>query len=368
MAHPPERGSKPRSGKGGIASALFGAVEEAVEEFVEVVEAVPASAHDVVRSTVALATRFPGNALDYVGKYHGISVPEYSVVSDRIEKSARTINTPVREYLNDRLSNRADNKPEKRHVLKDHLLYNSRLLAGQFEIANDGRTLTVSRGGVTVLSVGLAEVSTCFFGKGTPEMLAKTIELLGLWVLYCREIRKIDTKKITVKRPDKDGNKQEKTFEYEIGNLQTMVDGYLGVDCNGFTGRFLKARYPLLLIEPGSTEESYVKDKTQIRKKLADIKVDDTAVFHKHGSYHHVAMVSMVVTRSADEARVMLAESRTQHMMAGGPRSDLWLVKPQRTGKKEDGDLIEGQFDVLGRDKEKFVKFVAPHSVEKAPK
>lgn len=79
-------------------------------------------------------------------------------------------------------------------------------------------------------------------------------------------------------------------------------------------------------------------------------------------------MVSMVVTRSADEARVILSESRTQHMMAGGPRSDLWLVKPQRTGKKEDGDLIEGQFDVLGRDKEKFVKFVAPHSVERPPK
>jgi hypothetical protein len=79
-------------------------------------------------------------------------------------------------------------------------------------------------------------------------------------------------------------------------------------------------------------------------------------------------MVSMVVSRTADEARLLLSESRTQHMIGGGPRSDLWLVKPQRAGKNGDGDIIEGQFDILGRDKEKFIKFVAPHSVEKAPK
>jgi hypothetical protein len=341
---------------GGIISSVYDDLAEAGADFVE---AVPRSVEDTVRSTIAWGELFTGRADAYVRRYHDITVPEYRVVSGKIERTAGTVNTPVREYLNNLHSNRANIAPRWRRGLKDFLLNNPDILfKGQFDVVSKGDTLAVARDGVKFFSVSKAVVSTCFFGKATPEMLAGTIELLAVWVLYCREIRGLDKKKIRVGWHEDKARKSE-LHEYDIGDLQTMVDSFLGVDCNGFTGRYLKAKFPWLAIEPGTTEETYVKDETKVRKKLEDIRVDDTAVFNKNNSYHHVAMVSLVLSRTADEARLMLSESRSQHLEHGGPQTNVWVVKPQRD---KAGKPIEGKFDIEGRDKEKFVKFVEPHS------
>lgn len=356
MGRPPEKRSKATEG---AVSSMFADVVDAAGDIVEIAESTPESVEETVRSTIAYAKLFTGTANEYVRRFHDIEVPEYRVDGGKIERLATTVNTPVREYLNDRFKNFAKIKPAKRRGLKDFLLSNpATIFKGQFEVASKGDVLSVGRDGRNILTISKAQVSTCFYGKGTPEMLAKTIELLGIWVLYCREIRKIDTKKIRTKWKEM-GVWHQETFEHEIGDLQTMVDGYLGIDCNGFTGRYLKAKFPWLQIDPNTTEESYVKEKTAIRKKLEDIRVDDTAVFND-GSFHHVAMVSQVLRRTPEEMQLTLSESRSGQDRHGGPQTNIWIVRPQLDKKKTP---VEGKFEVVGRTGEKFVNFVAPHSV-----
>jgi hypothetical protein len=104
-----------------------------------------------------------------------------------------------------------------------------------------------------------------------------------------------------------------------------------------------------------------VKDETHVRKKLEDIRSDDTAVFND-GSYHHVATVGQILNRTPDELRLLLSESRTKEVRHGGPQSNIWIVRPQLDSKKKP---VESKFDVVGRTGETFVKFVEPYSVER---
>jgi hypothetical protein len=359
MARPSEK--RP----GGIASLYEGLVD-LVEEVVELADATPEAVGDTVRSTIAYGELITGGAQEYVQRFHGVTVPEYGVEGGKIMKLATAIGTPVREYLNNSHSNRANNIPAKRRALKDFLLSNpGTLLKGQFDIASHGDTMTISRDGRSILAVSKAQVSTCFYGKGTPEMLAKTIELLGIWVVYSREIRKIDAKKLRVKWTDKEGKQHDEKLDVAIDDLPTMVDSYLGVDCNGFTGRYWKAKYPWLEVDPGNTEESYVQDETHLRKTLAEIRVDDCAVLN-NGGFHHVAIVSQVLTRTADELRVMLSESRSAELEHGGPQSNIWVVRPKFDVKKKP---IESKFKIDGRPGETFINFTAPHSLpQRKPK
>ncbi len=305
-------------------------------------------------------------ASDYVRNYHSIQVPEYRVVSGQIEKTSTMINTPVREYLNNRHTNRAGLAPHVRRRLKDHLLSIdlSYLFKGHFEVDTQGNVLTISKGGATILSVNKLAVGSCFYGKGSPAMLAQAIELLGLWTVFRAEILNQDKKVLKgTFTTGKGEDKRKVPFEhaYEIDDLQTMVDSYLGVDCNGFTGRYLKAKFPSLNVSPDTEEEAYVSRTADLRKPVADIPylrktvaeiaVNDTAVFNKGGRYHHVAMVSQVMPFSDNEMQVALAESRTATMVHGGPQVNLFRVRRQKQ---------EGNFDVVGRVGESFARFVSP--------
>jgi hypothetical protein len=295
-------------------------------------------------------------ASDYVRNYHNIQVPEYRVVSGQVEKTAAMINTPVREYLNDRHTNRAGLAPHVRIRLKDHLLSADLgyLFKGRLDVRSQDNWLTISKGSEVLLSVNKLAVGTCFYGKGSPAMLAQAIELLGLWTLFRAEVLNQDKKVLKgTFTTGKGEDKREVPFEhaYEIEDLQTMVDSYLGVDCNGFTGQYLKAKFPSLTVKPGTEEETYASKKDYLRKTVADIAVNDTAVFHNGGRYHHVAMVSQVVPLSDDEVQVALAESRSAGMVHGGPQVNLWRVRRQKE---------EAKFDVIGRGGERFVRFVSP--------
>ncbi len=163
------------------------------------------------------------------------------------------------------------------------------------------------------------------------------------------------------------GNKKKGTWgphNFAIEDLQTMVDDYLGVDCNGFTGRYLNAKFRALKVTAQTTEEEYVSGKAalpHLRQTVGDIKADDTVVFN-NGSYHHVAMVGAVLQFTAREALVILAESRTAHMLHGGPQSNIWRVRQHEVLKraKPTGKFIEGKFNIIGRGGDTFVKIVAP--------
>ena len=297
-----------------------------------------------------------GNAMLFVTAYHNIAVPRYRVSAGKIERTADTITVPVREYANTRLTNRAGNAPLVRLGLKDILLFQlPGMLKGHLDVDSRDRTLTIRKDGATLLSVGWGEVNASFNGKGSPRMMARTIELLQILIVLCDEILGRSVVRIKI---GKTGEKE--SHDYAIEDLQTMVDDYLGVDCNGFTGLYLKAKFPKLSVTSQTTEEAYVSREAHNRKTVADIKADDIAVFND-GSYHHVAMVGAVQRYLPSEALVILSESRSSRIVHGGPQSNFWRVRQQEVAKgKDKGKPVEGKFDVVGRGGDKFVKFASP--------
>jgi hypothetical protein len=302
---------------------------------------------------------FAGNAMQFASAYNGIQVPQYRVSAGKIERTAAMIHTPVREYANTRHNNRAGHRPFVRIGLKDILVFQlPAMLKGHFDVDSDDGTLTIRKGSQTLLSVGWGEVNASFNGKGSPRMMARTIELLQIWILLVRDVLGRSSVRSMIWKDMKAKTKEPHDFAVE--DLQTMVDDYLGVDCNGFTGHYLKAKFPALKVTSQTTEEKYASKEVHNRKTVADIKVDDTAVFN-NGSYHHVAMVGAVLRYLPSEALIILAESRTARMRHGGPQSNIWRVRQQEVIKrgKRTGIPIEGKFDIIGRGGDKFVKFVA---------
>jgi len=305
---------------------------------------------------------FIGNAMIFADAYNSIQVPQYRVSAGKIERTGAMIAAPVREYANTRHKNRAGHETIVRLGLKDILLFQlPGMLKGHLDAATVDGTLTIRKGGTTLLTVGMGEVNASFNGKGSPRMMARTIELLQIWIVLCRDVLGRTTVRSTIGRKDeKKGTDTRRPHDFAVEDLQTMVDDYLGVDCNGFTGRYLKAKFPALKVDAQTTEEAYASKDAHVRKSVADIKADDTAVFND-GSYHHVAMVGAVLQYLPSEALIILAESRTAHMLHGGPQSNIWRVRQQVIKKgKDKGKPVEGKFDILGRGSDTFVKFAAP--------
>lgn len=325
----------------------------------ELVAQTGSAAGDSILEFVERGSLFAGNAMLFADTYNSIRVPRYRVSAGKIEQTAVMIAAPVREYANTRFKNRAGHRPFVRIGLKDILVFQlPAMLKGHFDVDSSGGALTIRKDGATLLSVGKAEVNASFNGKGSPRMMARTIELLQIWILLVRDVLGRSSVRSTIWKDMKAKTKEPHDFAVE--DLQTMVDDYLGVDCNGFTGHYLKAKFPALKVTSQTTEEAYASKELHNRKTVADIKVDDTAVFND-GSYHHVAMVGAVLQYLPSEALLILSESRTQHMPRGGPQSNIWRVRQQVIKKgKDKGKPAEGKFDIVGRGGDTFVKFVAP--------
>src|SRR5690349_2462396 len=81
------------------------------------------AAGDSIVELVEQGSLFTGNATSFAHAYNGIRVPRYRVSAGRIERTADTIEAPVREYANTRLTNRAGHAPLVRLGLKDILLF-----------------------------------------------------------------------------------------------------------------------------------------------------------------------------------------------------------------------------------------------------
>ncbi|MBX3501339.1 MAG: hypothetical protein KF889_18020 [Alphaproteobacteria bacterium] len=319
------------------------------------------AASDAGDSIVELVERgglFLGNAMLFVNAYHNITVSQYQAAAGKIERTAGTITVSVREYANTRLTNRAGNAPKVRLGLKDILLFQlPGMLKGHLDVDSRDRTLTISKDGKTLLSVGWGEVNASFNGKGSPRMMARTIELLQIWIVLCSEVLGRSTVRAKIGKKD-----ARETHDYAIEDLQTMVDDYLGVDCNGFTGLYLKAKFPKLTVTSQTTEEAYVSREAHNRKTPADIKADDIVAFND-GSYHHVAMVGAVLMHLPGETLVILSEARSSSLVHGGPQSNLWRVRQhviKDSKGRPTGKTAEGKFDIVGRGKDKFVKIASP--------
>ncbi|MCA8909775.1 MAG: hypothetical protein KDA49_09190 [Rhodospirillaceae bacterium] len=294
-----------------------------------------------------------GDASNYAIRYRKMTCGSFDIF-DGAPRRVAQVPAPVVEYSNRRFTNAFSIRPNAKKALKDHLnrfpkdILQTRKLATVSE--QDGVITVTSKHGL-LLSYKPGRVSQAFYGKGSPEMVAEAADLLSLRRAFTEGIEKKSS--FPVRFKEADGTKT--THNVQIEPIANMVEKYLGVDCNGFTGTYLKAKYPKLTIHSGDTEEFYASKEKYRRKTLGDIKVDDIAVFKKPSGYHHVAMVSVVFPRSkdTDDLQVILAESRG-NQRGNGPQYNAWTFKQQMAG----GAAVDTKFDIVGRSGETYVMVI----------
>lgn len=315
----------------------------------------------------------------FINLYRNIQVPELAVIDGEIRQSGEQISTSALAYVNNGAkvdsTSPTGPTPGKRAGFRSLLLSlkKNKTLAKyvSFTEGEEG-AVSVSNSRGILFDYTRTAVFQSFYGKGTPGQITKTVNLMNLWRVFMLDIRKREqsaarevTDKLTKAAAERE-NAKSVTYDhqFQVDDLPTMVEQYLGVDCNGFANLYLKNKYPNLEIKSANTmEDLYVQTtgkkgdkqriKENLRHSLADVKQDDAVVFYK-GHYHHIAIINVVLVRSADGILVSLAESRGKSK-GGVQVNNFWIRQ-----KKKGGKPVSGEFTIDGRASEDFVNIVSP--------
>jgi len=262
----------------------------------------------------------------YVKKYHQLWTPQFMPwFTDAGFYGVGAIQTPVKEYCNLKYKNAAGNTPSERLALKDALLrfFKARAKEDDSGISynkGDGYSLSASLTVKPIYDFPRRSFMSCFSGKGSPEMLGDMIQLIAYWRYW---------------RINKDNK--------SVVPVPFIVSDYLGVDCNGFVGHYLRAKYAGNSLGPSDKEYTYhARGKKTRRTRFQDIRPDDVIVFE---GYHHVAIVQEVVDWGEDWAVVELCESRSKNH--GGPQ---WSYEEINWKKDKHGKTVVGTFHMRGED------------------
>ncbi|MEW5975791.1 MAG: hypothetical protein AB1898_08290 [Acidobacteriota bacterium] len=252
------------------------------------------------------------DALQYVKQYHNLWTPEFLLSGAQL-KSAGALWTPVYQYLNAKYKNKAGKTPSERLEYKDHLLGFFKARAGEA-----GSGVTYSEGGgynlasfYPVHEFPKSSFMASFSGKGSPQMLSDIIQLISYWRSY---------KKL------KQG--------VNVSPVAEIADKYLGVDCNGFVGHYLRTKFAGVSVKPSTTEKSFSQSGPR-RGYAIEIQADDVLVFD---GFHHVAVVNSVAKKTPEWAECMVCESRSKDN--GGPQANVWRIEV----KKSTAGLMSGYF------------------------
>jgi hypothetical protein len=163
-------------------------------------------------------------------------------------------------------------------------------------------------------TVNTAELAQAFTGKGTPEVIADVLRLAEAFGLV--------------------GN--------TVAAMQTYCDDYIGLDCNGYVGNYLK-REGSLLVGP-STSANAPSFMPEIRRlsRLEDVKYRSVLCWKSAG---HVAIIDLVYGRvlvppkyNTEVLRCMVCESTGARLTAGDIHTDglnytLYEIHPPKAGK-----------------------------------
>lgn len=240
---------------------------------------------------------------DYVLKYHHLWAADFKPKSggSGLQSSGAYV-TPVLQYSNLKYTNAAGKSPSERLAFKDHLLGCFKARAGE---AGSGVTYT-KEGGYTlscsaypVTEFSKASFMASFSGKASPDKLWKMIQLISYWRAYRVHVEK------------KTG----------VAVVAEIVDKYLGVDCNGFVGNFLRDKFAGVKVGP-STPESDFRTGGVYRTSPTELRAEDVIVF---GGFHHVAIIDRVVSANSSEAGCIICESRSK--AHGGPQLNYFPIK-----------------------------------------
>lgn len=96
--------------------------------------------------------------------------------------------------------------------------------------------------------------------------------------------------------------------------LDKYAGYYLGLDCNGFTGAYLKTFYPALGIGPND-HINYLDSKLKKRTRLDDVRSGDILSREGGSGTRHVAMIDAVVsnTYGGDSKSVTVTHSASSY-------------------------------------------------------
>ena len=244
-------------------------------------------------------------AADFVKQYHDIVVPKFAPFDGPWRMfGGAFVAAPVTEYCNRLHSMYTGKSFKQRWDFYEELV---RFLRDKMAKDPDsgiqwgtGPSLVNSWAPISSFSKG--DMQASFEGKAPPAKLAQTIQLISYWASH---------------RGLMDGG-----FTTTVPEL---VNDYLGMDCNGFVGNYLKQKFANVKCKASTPEEQYLvwgKYGGVIRKGTAGLAIDDVVVFDGH-----IAVISKVILATEKEALVEISESRTRKMTKGGPQTNSWLIR-----------------------------------------
>lgn len=242
-------------------------------------------------------------AADYVKEYHAITTPKFTLHEGPwVLFGGGFLSTPVTEYSNTLHAMYSGKTFKQRWTFYEDLVKFFRARAKEKDSGvtwGSGPKLTCSW--LPMIGFTKKDMQNSIEGKATPEKLAQMIQLVSYWVSY------------------------QALIEGEtMSTVQSYVNDYLGVDCNGFVGNYLQRKFAGVKCKHSTPEEQYLvwgKYGGVIRKGTEGLAVDDVIVFEGH-----IAVISKVILATPKEALVEISESRTRKMKKGGPQTNSWWI------------------------------------------
>ena len=118
------------------------------------------------------------------------------------------------------------------------------------------------------------QLQFAFYGKGTPDDFRNALRIIDYYLLYAQM------------------RLSAVHWNYRM-SLADYAKWYLGMDCNGFTGSYLKTFYPELGIGPND-DINYLDTKLKKRGDLEDVRSGDILSREGGSGTRHVAMIDAV--------------------------------------------------------------------------
>ena len=165
--------------------------------------------------------------------------------------------------------------------------------------------------------IGLFTFMDVFTGKGSPWAIAEVLSWL------------VDRSDLYIKRFAKNGNAPQKHVAGLLADqnlswqetLQTVCDTYLGLDCNGFAGNWLRVCEPHFRLGPNSKPNQVRQQAAAVRRSLDRIEYWDILCWSQN---QHIAVIEGKGSRSDS---FWICQSA-----GGGPRKNEYSLLPTGSG------------------------------------
>ncbi len=165
---------------------------------------------------------------------------------------------------------------------------------------------------------GASEYVGVFVGKGTPEGITKVLTMFH------------DYADKFVARYGKGGGPRRKCADWLADphlswqdTLQNISNEFIGLDCNGFVGNWLKRADPALRMHANTPIPFYLQKRKTPRKKVDDVLIGDVIVWTHNG---HIAVIDDQPGPTSD--KFIICQSA-----GGGPRRNEYSIRVSSPGR-----------------------------------